>query len=89
MYLSIYWKVILPFIPAYVFVARSLRHRRKKEMHSKLGFETAKSLSDMTLEDAHIIHDYLAHLEFPKVFSLATMFAIFKVGLDIWLNFSA
>lgn len=80
---SIYWKVILPLIPAYVFVARSLRHRRKKEMHSKLGFATTKSLPDMTLEDAFTIHDYLAHLEFPKVFSLATMFAIFKVGQGI------
>ena len=43
----------------------------------------SRELSTMTVDDAHAIHNYLVYLEFPKVFSTATKFALFKAGSSL------
>jgi hypothetical protein len=71
--------ILLLLFPAYLYLVFSHRYRRMKEMHCEFNFPSRHSYSKMSVDDAFSIHDYLVHLEFPKVFSSATMFAIFKV----------
>ncbi|KAA6407364.1 MAG: hypothetical protein FRX48_08912 [Lasallia pustulata] len=70
--------IIVPTILSYIYLASTLRHRRVKAMHQKYPYPTRDSFCTMTVADAHAIHNSLAQYEFPKVFSSATMFALFK-----------
>lgn len=75
--------LILPAVLGYVSLVSILRYRRVKAMHRKFRCSTRESFATMTLDDAHAIHSYLVYLEFPKVFSTATMFALFKAGSSL------
>lgn len=75
--------LILPAVLGYVYLVSILRYRRVKAMHRKFRCSTRETFSTMTVDDAHAIHNYLVYLEFPKVFSTATMFALFKAGSSL------
>ena len=78
------WSLLLLLsVLAYVYLMSILRYRRVKAMHRKFRYSTRESFSAMTVDDAHAIHHYLVYLEFPKVFSTATLFALFKVGSSL------
>lgn len=48
-------------------------------MHRRFNYPTRESLGKMTNHDAYEIQLYLAELEFPRIFSVALGFALFKV----------
>lgn len=75
--------LILPTILGYISLVSILRYQRVKAMHRKFRCSTRESFSTMTVDDAHAIHNYLVYLEFPKVFSTATKFALFKAGSSL------
>ena len=64
---------------AYLCTVSLLRFNRLKNFHRQFDHSfSQKSLSKMTVDEAFTIHDSLVHLEFPTIFSTATMFALFK-----------
>lgn len=52
----------------------------------RLSKSRPRPLSQMTANEAFSIHHDLVHLEFPLVFSTATMFALFKASHLIYLH---
>jgi hypothetical protein len=48
-------------------------------MHKKYNFPDKASLSKMTNVEAQAIMQYLAELEFPKIYETSVQFALFKV----------
>lgn len=72
--------LILPTVLGYVYLVSILRYRRVKAMHRQFRCSTRETFSAMTVDEAHAVHNYLVYLEFPKVFSTATVFALFKAG---------
>ncbi len=50
-------------------------------MHRKFYFPDRKSLAKMTNVEAQLITQYMAELEFPKIYYTSVQFALFKVSL--------
>ena len=50
-------------------------------MHKKFNFPTKQSLSRMTNVEAQQIVQYVAELEFPKLFETSLQFALFRVSV--------
>jgi hypothetical protein len=65
----------------YVFVCSFLRFQRRDAMHRKFYFPDRKSLAKMTNVEAQLITQYMAELEFPKIYYTSVQFALFKVRL--------
>jgi hypothetical protein len=52
-------------------------------MRKKFNYSDKASLSRMTNVDAQAIIEYIAELEFPKLFEMSLQFALFKVSKNI------
>ena len=63
----------------YVFVVRILRYRRSESLRARFT-AGGKKFSDMTAEDAQSILKTLAELEFPKLYGLSMVVALFRVS---------
>lgn len=48
-------------------------------MHKKFSYPDKASFSKMTNVDAQAIMQYMAELEFPKIYEMSVQFALFKV----------
>lgn len=70
--------VLLPGIPLYLLLVRSLRYQREKAMRKKFGFPDRASLARMRNDEAQQILKYLITLEFPWFWQLSLQFALFK-----------
>lgn len=73
------WKLF--FIPAllvYILLVRSLRYRRARSLERKFSPAGRASFCRMTTNDAQAILKDLAELEFPKLFAVSLVFALFK-----------
>jgi hypothetical protein len=74
------WKLLfVPTFLAYFFLASLLRFRRAKGLYRRYSHLTKDAFSRMTVDEAFAIHNDLVQLEFPRVVSTATAFALFKV----------
>ena len=74
------WKLLsVPTLLAYLFLVSSLRFRRAKGLYRRYSHLIPDAFSRMTVDEASAIHNDLVQLEFPKVVSTATAFALFKV----------
>ncbi|KAI1780887.1 hypothetical protein F4818DRAFT_451179 [Hypoxylon cercidicola] len=62
----------------YIFLCAILRNRQLLTMEGRFKFRDRASLGTMTVEDAYTIQKWLAEQEFPRVFSAAIFFALFK-----------
>lgn len=75
------WKLLLvPTLLAYLCLVSLLRFRRAKGLYLRYSHLTKDAFSRMTVDEAFAIHNDLVQLEFSKVVSTATVFALFKVG---------
>ena len=63
----------------YVFVVRMLRYQRSQSLQARFT-AGGKKFSDMTAEDAQSILKMLAELEFPKLYGLSMVVALFRVS---------
>ena len=66
-------------ILVYVFVVRILRYQRSESLRARFT-AGGKKFSDMTAEDAQSILKTLAELEFPKLYGLSMVVALFRVS---------
>lgn len=75
------WKLILMLsIFAYVFLVRILRYQRSKCLESKYAPTGRQSFRSMSADDAQVILKTIAELEFPSLYGLAMVMALFRVG---------
>lgn len=72
--------ILVSAILVYVFVVRILRYRRSESLRAKFT-AGERRFSDMTAEDAQSILKTLAELEFPKLYGLSMVVALFRVNL--------
>lgn len=88
-------KILVPSLIAYLYAMWVFRFDRLKRLRRRFGCfdssssssfdvssdsSTREALSKMTVDEAFAIHNDLVYLEFPRVFSTATMFALFKAS---------
>lgn len=75
------WNVILPAgLLVYFIFVRSLRYQRAKRLQKQYAPAGRESFRFMTTEDAQAILKELAELEFPKLYGLSMVVALFRVG---------
>lgn len=74
---------LVPVVLLYPIVCSALRFRRRDAMRKKFNYSDKASLSRMTNVDAQAIIEYIAELEFPKLFEMSLQFALFKVSKNI------
>ena len=73
------WKLLLvPVLLVYILLVHSLRYRRARSLERKFGPAGRASFCRMTTNDAQAILKDLAELEFPKLFAISFVFALFK-----------
>ncbi|KAF7502870.1 hypothetical protein GJ744_004965 [Endocarpon pusillum] len=73
------WKLYLgPSLLAYLDLVLLLRFRRANRLYLRYSHLSKDGFSGMTVDEAFAIHNDLVQLEFPKVVSTATVFALFK-----------
>lgn len=68
-------------ITAYLFLASSLRFRRRLSLQSKYPYKTRESMSRMTHHDAWAIQKTILQMEFPFIVLKSLQFALFRVGI--------
>ncbi|KAL0929655.1 uncharacterized protein CTRU02_215297 [Colletotrichum truncatum] len=75
----------LPIIPmlaallaGWIVLCASLRFRRINNLQKRLGYTDRASLARMTNNDAHVIIRNMIEFEFPKFYTLALQFGLFK-----------
>lgn len=66
-------------IIAYLFLASSLRFRRRLSLQNKYPYTTRESLSRMTHHDAWAIQKTILQMEFPYIVLKSLQFALFRV----------
>ena len=64
----------------WLFLVRTLRHRRAQAMTRLYAPAGRESFRRMTAEDAQFILKTLAELEFPSLYGLSMVVAIFRVS---------
>ena len=69
-------------ILAYVFLVRALRYQRTKSLERKHAPASRESFRNMTADDAQAILKTLAELEFPSLYGLSMVMALFRVGSE-------
>ena len=77
--LSQKWELL--FVPAlliYILLVHLLRHQRAKGLEKRFSPAGRASFCRMTANDAQSILKDLTELEFPKLFSVSIIFALFK-----------
>ena len=75
------WKLLLVLcILAYLFLVHAFRHRRLRNLERKHAPAGRESFRHMTADDAQAILKTLAELEFPSLYGLAMVMALFRVG---------
>ena len=70
--------ILVSSILVYVFIVRILRYKRSEGLGARFT-AGGKKFSDMTAEDAQSILKTLAELEFPKLYGLSMVVALFRV----------
>ena len=75
--------ILVSSILVYVFIVRILRYKRSEDLRVRFT-AGGKKFSDMTAEDAQSILKTLAELEFPKLYGLSMVVALFRVCLLHW-----
>lgn len=70
--------ILVSSILVYVFIVRILRYNRSEGLRARFT-AGGKKFSDMTAEDAQSILKTLAELEFPKLYGLSMVVALFRV----------
>lgn len=65
---------------AYLFLASSLRFRRRLTLQDKYPYRTRESMSEMTHHDAWAIQKTILQMEFPFIVLKSLQFALFRVG---------
>ncbi|KAL6713474.1 hypothetical protein ACLMJK_008939 [Lecanora helva] len=77
--IAAHWRLHLSIcLLAYVLLVRALRHHREKSLVAKYAPGGRESLRSMTADDAQAILKTLAELEFPKLYGLAMVVALFR-----------
>lgn len=75
------WKLLLVLSTlGYLFLVHALRHRRLRSLKKKHAPAGRESFRHMTADDAQSILKTLAELEFPSLYGLAMVMALFRVG---------
>ena len=75
------WKLLLVLsILGYLFLVHAFRHRRLRSLERKHAPAGRESFRHMTADDAQAILKTLAELEFPSLYGLAMVMALFRVG---------
>ena len=75
------WNMLLVLsILAYLFLVHAFRHRRLRSLERKHAPAGRESFRHMTADDAQTILKTLAELEFPSLYGLAMVMALFRVG---------
>ena len=75
------WKLGLVLLMlAYLVLVHVLRYQRAKSLEKKYAPAGRESLRNMTVDDAQAILKMLAELEFPSLYGLAMVMALFRVG---------
>ena len=75
------WKPLLVLcILGYLFLVHASRHRRLRSLEKKHAPAGRESFRHMTADDAQAILKTLAELEFPSLYGLAMVMALFRVG---------
>ena len=88
-YLPLYWGYILVTgLLLWLFLVRILRYRRAQTITRLYAPAGRESLRYMTAEDAQSILKTLAELEFPSLYGLSMVVAIFRVSFVRRLFFS-
>lgn len=67
----------------YMAIARLLRYQRALSMPEKHGLHHRAPYAKMTTDQAQAILKDLTELEFPKIFGVSIIFALFKVGIHL------
>ena len=74
------WKLLLVLsILGYLFLVHAFRHRRMRTLERKHAPAGRESFRHMTADDAQAILKTLAELEFPSLYGLAMVMALFRV----------
>lgn len=71
--------MLLSLLAGYLVLCHSLRFRRINNLQKRMGYTDRASLARMTNNDAQLILKHMIEFEFPKFYTLALQFAIFKV----------
>jgi len=74
---------LIPTSLLYIAVCAALRFSRRDAMRKKFNYPDRASLSRMTNVEAQTIVQYLAELEFPRIYEMSVQFALFKVCMQI------
>ena len=75
------WNLLLVLsILGYLFLVHAFRHRRLRSLERKHAPAGRESFRHMTADDAQAILKTLAELEFPSLYGLAMVMALFRVG---------
>ena len=75
------WKILVVLcILGYLFLVHAFRHRRLRSLERKHAPAGRESFRHMTADDAQAILKTLAELEFPSLYGLAMVMALFRVG---------
>lgn len=69
---------VVPAVATYLSLVWLLRFRRRDTMAKKFNYPDKASFSRMTNVDAQAIVQYVAELEFPKIYEMSLQFALFK-----------
>ncbi|KAF5518848.1 Mycophenolic acid synthesis protein B [Colletotrichum aenigma] len=70
--------MLLSLLAGYLVLCHSLRFRRINNLQKRMGYTDRASLARMTNNDAQLILKHMIEFEFPKFYTLALQFAIFK-----------
>ena len=62
------WSWVLTALLVYPLIQQSLRYYRLRTMRKKYGYHTRQALAKMTDKEAWEIMNYVAELEFPRIF---------------------
>lgn len=65
---------------AYLFLVHLLRYQRAKSLERKYAPAGKESFRNMTVDDAQAILKTLTELEFPKLYGVSMVVALFRVG---------
>jgi len=75
------WKLVMVLIVLiYAFLVHVLRFQRARSLERKYAPAGRESFRNMTADDAQAILKTLAELEFPSLYGLAMVVALFRVG---------
>jgi hypothetical protein len=67
-------------IAAYLFLASSLRFRRRESLYQKYPYTTRASMATMSHHDAWAIQKTILQMEFPFIVLKSLQFALFRVS---------